>query len=150
MFQRSRLFLCLILLGGAVGCGGVDPKDLLAEANSNNIERMANLYNVFQSRHNWRGPKSEAELKAFLNNWNPRKLENIGVDPNAIDELFISGRDGEPFKVRYGVPGNIMGSDAPVVFEATGVDGKRMVGFLNMTSREVEADEYERLWAGRS
>jgi hypothetical protein len=75
-------------------------------------------------------------------------LANIGVDPAALDQLFVSGRDGEPFRVRYGVPGHILGSNAPVVFESSGVDGKRIVGFLNMTTQEVDNVEYERLWSG--
>lgn len=137
----------MILLSG---CGGTEPADLLAAANDSNIQRVANLYEAYQSRHNWRGPKDEAEFKAFLKGWNPKKLTNIGVDPNAIDELFVSARDGQPFEIRYGVPGHIMGSDAPVVFESTGVDGQRMVGFLNMTKREVDSTEYDRLWSGEA
>lgn len=148
MHYRASLFACLAVLVLTFGCGETDPGDLLAEANDSNIQRLANLYTTYQSRNNWRGPASEADFKAFLTGWNPKKLENIGVDPGAIDELFISSRDGEPFKVRYKVPGHIMGSNAPVVFEATGVDGMRMVGMLDMTSREVDEAEYERLWSG--
>jgi len=130
------------------GCGGPDAANLLAEANDSNIQRLANVYGAYQSRNDWKGPADEAEFKAFLNAWNPKKLENIGVDPGKIDDLFVSSRDGQPFKVRYGVAGHIMGSDAAVVFESTGVSGKRMVGLLNMTTREVDAAEYERLWSG--
>ena len=151
-YERSTNYLqlvCLVVVISTLGCGGSTPTDLLAAANDSNIQRVANLYEAFQSRHNWRGPKDEAEFKSFLKSWNPKKLSNIGVDPNAIDEVFISSRDKEPFKLRYKVPGNIMGSEAPVVFEATGVDGKRMVGFLNMTSREVDGEEYDRLWSGK-
>lgn len=145
---QSKLAICLVLLSLGTGCSETDPKDLLAEANDQNIQRLANLYEAYQSRHNWRGPKSEEELKSFLKSWNPQKLANIGVEPGTVDQVFVSERDGQPFKVRYGVPGNIMGSDAPVVFEATGIEGMRMVGFLNMTSREVDAAEYEELWSG--
>lgn len=150
MELRHLALVGLVLLGFAQGCGGPDPGDLLAQANDTNVQRLANLYSAFQSRNDWRGPTDEAELKAFLNGWNPRKLQNIGIDPGSIETVFVSGRDGEPFKVRYGVPGHIMGSNAPVVFEATGVDGMRMVGFLNMTKREVDAAEYDRLWSGEA
>ena len=144
-----RLMICLLTTSCLIGCGVSDPNDLLAAANDSNIQRVANLYEAFQSRHDWRGPKDEEEFKSFLKNWNSKKLSNIGVDPNAIDEVFISPRDGEPFRIRYNIPGNILGSQSPIVFEATGVDGRRMVGFLNMTSREVEADEYDQLWSGK-
>jgi hypothetical protein len=140
--------VCLLAMGLSLGCGGADPADLLAAANDSNVQRLANLYEAFQSRHNWRGPKDEEEFKSFLKGWNPKKLSNIGVDPNAVGDVFISSRDGEPFKVRYGVPGHIMGSNAAVVFETIGVDGRRMVGFLNITKREVDNAEYDRLWSG--
>ena len=65
-------------------------------------------------------------------------------------QLFVSPRDNQPFKIRYGVQGSIMGSSEPVIFEATGVDGKREVGFLNMTEKEVDAAEYDALWAGKA
>lgn len=146
--QRSKVVVLLLAVVSLQGCGGPDAADLLAEANDSNIQRLANVYGAYQSRNDWEGPENEAELKAFLKAWNPQKLKNIGVDPANIDELFVSSRDGEPFKVRYGVPGHIMGSDAPVVFESTGVDGMRMVGLLNMTTREVDGTEYERLWSG--
>ena len=150
MNKSSWFLIGLLTLAHAVGCGGPDPADLLAEANNDNVARLSNLYQAFQSRHDWRGPSDEAEFKAFLNGWNPKKLEAIGVAPGTIDATFVSTRDGEPFKVRYGVPGHIMGSSAPVVFEATGVDGKRMVGFLDMQSREVDEAEYDRLWSGQT
>lgn len=145
--QRRNVFLlCLAAMGCLLGCGP-DPADLLAEANDSNVQRLANLYVAYQSRNDWRGPTDEAEFKAFLNGWNPAKLASIGVDSTSIDDLFVSSRDGEPFRIRYGVPGHIMGSDAPVIFESTGVKGKRMVGFLNMTTREVDDAEYEQLWS---
>ena len=144
---RTAVLGSLLLVPLTTGCGGPDAADMLAAANDSNMQRLANLYAAFQSRHDWRGPTDEAEFKEFLNSWNPDKLAAIGVEPGAIEELFISDRDGEPFQIRYGVAGHIMGSDAPVVFEAAGVKGKRMVGFLNMTSKEVDDIEYERLWS---
>jgi hypothetical protein len=134
----------------ASGCGGDDGgAGALAEANSTNIQRLANLYFTFQTNHDFRGPKDEAEFKAFLQSFNPEKLKRIGIDPGAIDALFVSERDSHPFKIRYGVQGSAMGSGEPVVFESTGADGKRQVGFLNMTQREVDAAEYDELWAGK-
>ncbi len=144
--NKPLLIFSAFLIAISTGCGGPTAEDLLAAANDNNIKRVTNLYAAFQSRHNWKGPKDEADFKSFLNNWNPKKLSNIGVDPNAIEEVFISNRDGEPFKIRYGIPGHVLGSDDPVAFETTGVDGKRMVGFLNMTTKEVDAAEYDSLW----
>ena len=108
---RSVFVVSLMVMGLSLGCGGPDPTDLLAEANNSNIQRLANLYEAYQSRHDWRGPTDEEDFKSFLNGWNPRKLANIGVEPNSVDDVFISERDGEPFKVRYGVPGHLMSRD---------------------------------------
>jgi hypothetical protein len=76
--------VCLLAMGLSLGCGGADPADLLAAANDSNVQRLANLYEAFQSRHNWRGPKDEEEFKSFLKGWNPKKLSNIGVDPKPL------------------------------------------------------------------
>ena len=143
------IVVCSLMIGLLVGCGGSDPSSALVAANDTNLKRLANLYAAYQSRNDWRGPASEEEFKSFLKNWNPQKLANLGVDPAGIDDLFVSTRDNEPFKVRYGVPGNSMGSDAPVIFEATGVSGSRRVGFLNMTQRDVDEAEYTELWEGK-
>ncbi len=134
-----------------VGCSGeVDPAAAIAKVNESNIQRVANLYFTFQMKHNWHGPSDEAEFKSFLQNYNPSKLTRIGISPKAIDEVFISERDGQPFKIRYSVLGSSMGSSEPVIFESVGVAGRRQVGFLNMTQREVDATEYEKLWQGDS
>lgn len=142
---------CVIPVGLAIGCGsGSQPDTAIAGVNSDNLQRLANLYLTYQMDHDWRGPTDEAEFKAFLNAYSPRKLKRIGIDPAAIDDLFVSGRDGEPFKVRYGVRGSAMGSSEPVVFESVGVSGKRRVGFLDMVQREVEEAEYNDLWDGKA
>ena len=107
-----------------VGCSSrTDPDSAIASVNETNLQRLANLYFTYQSKHEWRGPANEAEFKSFLRKYNPAKLTRIGIDPNAIDGLFISERDGEPFKIRYGVVGSAMGCSEPVIFESTG-DGK--------------------------
>ncbi|MDZ4656898.1 MAG: hypothetical protein SH868_04890 [Bythopirellula sp.] len=145
-----RLVVCLLSVGLFMGCrGSVDPHEAVAEANATNLQRLANLYVAYQSENNWQGPADEAKFKEFLRTFNPKKLARIGIDSATTDQLFISERDGQPFKIRYGVVGNMMGSTEPVIFEAEGVDGKRMVGLLNMSQLEVEAAEYDSLWAGK-
>lgn len=137
-----------LLAGMLVGCTNrTDSDSAIASVNETNLQRLANLYFTYQSKHDWRGPADEAEFKNFLRSYNPAKLTRIGIDPNKIDELFISERDGEPFKIRYGVVGSVMGSSAPVVFESTGDGSTRLVGFLNMEQREVDAAEYDTLWS---
>lgn len=140
-----------LALGVIAGCArSVDPAEAIARVNETNIQRLANLYFSFQMKHGWRGPANESEFKEFIRNYKPEKLARIGIDAGAIDELYISERDGQPFQIRYGVAGSAMGSSEPVVFESTGVDGKRLVGFLNMEQREVDDAEYKELWAGKA
>jgi hypothetical protein len=136
-----------LLAGLLVGCSShTDPDAAIARVNGTNMQRLANLYFTYQSQHDWHGPPDEADFKSYLHGYNAHKLSRIGVDPNALDKLFVSERDGQPFKIRYGVQGSAMGSSAPVIFESTG-DGKgRQVGFLDMQQREVDDSEYNSLW----
>ena len=140
---------CCLMLGVFAGCGrSIDPDEAIASVNETNIQRLANLYFTYQMKNAWHGPADEAEFKKFISSYNTKKLTRIGIDPSAIDELFVNERDGQPFKIRYSVAGSAMGSSEPVIFESVGVHGKRMVGFLNMEQREVDEAEYNDLWAG--
>jgi len=146
---RGFIVQCGCLLAGLlIGCSSrTYPDSAIARVNGTNIQRLANLYFTFQSQHEWRGPADEAEFKSFLHQYNPHKLSRIGVDPNALDKLFISERDELPFKIRYGVLGSAMGSSAPVIFESAGDGKRRFVGFLDMQQREVDESEYDALWS---
>lgn len=149
--SRISSAACIALVAAAtLGCTETDPESTLAELNKTNLQRVTNLYFAYQKKHNFQGPPDEEAFKAFVRDFSPRKLERIGVDPSAIDEVFISSRDGQPFKIRYGVTGSMMGSKEPVVFEAEGDGEKRRVGFLDMSQREVDAAEYDRLWTGQA
>jgi hypothetical protein len=145
-----------LLVGGLLvallaGCHrGVDKDAALAQANSTNIQRLANLYLAYQSDNEWRGPADEAKFKAYLHAFDPKRLQRVGVDPQAIDALFTSERDGQPYKIRYGVRGSARGSAEPVIFESAGVNGKYEVALLNMTQREVDKAEYDALWNGKA
>ena len=145
--HRWALALVSILL--FVGCGERnDPDSLIARGNQENIQRLANLYGGYQSRHGWMGPKDKETFLAFIQSIHERKLERMGIDKSEIDGLFVSPRDNEEFKIRYGVAGG-MGASAPVVFEATGEDGKRKVAFTAMRNEEVNAERYDLLWSGK-
>jgi hypothetical protein len=143
----SALVLAVCVL---MGCGeSIDPAEAVASANSTNLKRVSNLYLAYQIENNWVGPPDEAKFKEFIRNLPDQVLTRISVDPAKLDEVFVSERDGQPFKIRWAVVGHMMGSTEPVVFEATGVDGKRMVGTLGMAQLEVDETEYETLWAGK-
>ena len=139
--------LVLLFLICLSGCGsGNSPEASVRKANKTNSQRLSNLYAYYQLKNKLRGPKDEAAFKKFLNGPGSSVLEKIGVKPGEVDAMFVSERDGEPFQIRFGVPTGPRGSQEAVVFETTGKNGKRMVGFLNMVQREVEDAEYETLW----
>ena len=142
------LIYSLLVSSMLVGCGGVDQQSVLEAANGTNLQRLTNLYLSYQSRNDWNGPPDQATLREFAVSFDKKKLARIGIDPSQIDELFVSERDGKPYKIRYNVKGSSRGSTEPVVFEEVGVSDKRRIGFLNMTEREVDAAEYDQLWAG--
>lgn len=145
--MKNKILL-LVTVALVVGCTSANNESTLASLNDQNIKRLANLYFLFQSSHEWRGPDDEEEFKEFIKNSPQRKLDRIGIDLATLDDLFINERDGEPFTIRYGVEGNMMGCSKPVIFETAGVNGLKMVGFLDMIQREVEQDEYELLLSG--
>lgn len=118
---------------------------MIAAANPSNVHRLCNLYNYYQARNGWKGPASEVAFREFIGQQPERILARMGVKGDDLDGLFTSERDGQPFEIRFGVAGNSRGSDEPVVFERTGLNGLRMVGFTSSKHREVDAGEYDRL-----
>ena len=148
--QSCFLIASAFALFAMVGCGEPSTDAVVGEANSSNIQRLSNLYIGFQYRNSengYSGPADEAEFKEFVSKFNTSKLERMGIDTSDIDAVFISERDNEPFKIRYNIPGSSRGSSHPAVFEAVGVEGSRMVGFLDMVQKEVDASEYDQLWS---
>lgn len=152
LILRTRHFVFTavwLAVGCLIGCSNTaDPANALAQANSTNVQRLSNLYFEYQSEHNWRGPADEAAFKKYLHAYDPARLSRIGIEPNNLDGLFLSERDGQPFKIRYNILGGSRGSTEPVIFETTGENGQRLVGFISMPPREVDVAEYDRLLAG--
>ena len=144
------LFVLLGTLVAITGCKGADAESMIATSNNSNVKRLATLYSYFHIQNRNKGPKNEEQLRAFIEAQDANRLKRGGIDATKLDELFVSERDGEPFVVRYGVNTVIRGPSLPVVFESTGVDGMRQVGFCNGSMKEVDEDEYDRLMAGKA
>ena len=137
---------CIAVLLVSLGCSA-DRKaaSIIAASNDSNIKRLANLYNSYQSRHGSQGPKDEAQFKNYIQNDMPvHRLELMQVDPNNIDGLFSSERDGQPFLVRYGVNAG-SGWIVAVVFEQQGKSDGRQVAFTNGTVEMVDEARYQQL-----
>lgn len=152
MLRIGQATLCLFLLLAVLfsGCSTDSAESMIAEANDSNVKRLRTMYSYFHTMNKLKGPKDEAEFRSFIESQDQRRLGLANIDPSKLDELFVSERDGEPFVIRYGVNTVIRGPSKPVIFEATGVDGMRQVGFFNGPMEEVDAEEYERLFAGEA
>jgi hypothetical protein len=138
------------LLVALAGCSGNDTASQVAAINTSNIQRLANMYSGYQNMKSSGGPKDEKDFKAFIKNFDPAKLKMRGIDPNGLDALFTSERDGKPFKIRYQVGGG-RGSEAPVIFEQVGKEGKKQVGYTGLSKvEEVDDARYAQLWSGKS
>ena len=144
------LIFCIPLIFVAVGCGGRSEKETaLAAVNKTNMDRVINLYLRYQMQNRWDGPADEQAFREYIGQLSKTVLEPMGVDPNAMDELFTSERDGQAFEIRYGVQGNSRGTHEAIVFESVGIAGKRMVGFTSSTHTEiVDETEYDGLLSG--
>jgi hypothetical protein len=143
--MKSHWFYWLVIGGVlATGCSQhPNASSLIEQMNDSNGKRLANLYSVYQARHNFTGPNNRAAFVKFIQQGIlPSELEGTGVDPNAIDDLFTSERDGEPFFIRYGVVAPSWGvSHQAVVFEENGSGGGVAVFMTGPKRIEVAKDE---------
>lgn len=129
------------------GCLGDTEEAALARANDTNLKKLSNMYIRYQADHGFKGPSSEKQLRDYIEQDVPDFIkERIGL--TSTDDIFISSRDNEPFKIRFAIMGTGKGCTEPAIFEQTGVNGKRLVGFLNMVQREVDDEQYEKMWSG--
>jgi len=152
VITRSIVGLVALAVAMLAGCGGgFNSATAIQDLNATNAQRLANLYVSHQQHNRGAGPKNEDAFKAYIKQVNPVLLERIGVDPNQVDALFTSDRDGEKLEVRYGIKGFTTSEPEPVVFEKTGVDGVRLVAFTRRDAEQVSDDaEYKSLLNSKS
>lgn len=124
---------------------------MFAAATDSNAKRLGTLYAQFQvnnTNDRLLGPADKSEFIEFVKTRGESGLQRIGVDKNAIENLFVSERDDQPFKIRWQVQGISRGPAQPVIFESEGRNGKFMVGFTGFIEKEVDQSEYDLLWSG--
>jgi hypothetical protein len=86
-------------------------------------------------------PRDEKDFKHAITTLSV-KPEKMKVD--SFDELFVSERDGKPLVLVYGAQNQ---SSDVVVYEQTGVNGKRMVGHRIGMVEEVDEATFKDLTA---
>jgi hypothetical protein len=141
-FMHARgmivLVVALVLLAG---CGrGSRKADLPVE--EKHILKLAALYSDYRAK-NGRPPTTIEELKGFAKGLSQQDLAQRGIDD--VDKAFISPRDNQPYKVvgpqpRRSGPGAPPPMPMVVIYETTGVNGKRMVA-SGMGGGAFELDE---------
>lgn len=109
------------------------------------MKTLATLYGRNVGRNGGRLPADEVSFRAYIRNDGKDALSQTGV--TAVDELFVSSRDGKPLVVVYRnsksrreyVPELI------VVHEAEGLNGKRLAAVANGTVVELDRADFEKL-----
>jgi hypothetical protein len=145
---RSRPLTGLVVLAliAAPGCGSNE----LESPTAAKLKALSGFYLDYAVAKKGQGPANEADLKKHIRSM-PDQLMPSGVDRNAIDTLFVSERDGEPFVVLYGV--TITGvsgtSGAVVAHEKTGKGGKRLVVLSNTKVEHVDEARLQALLASK-
>ncbi len=121
----------------AVFVSGCGKPPTIEEETASRLEIVATMYSKFSYDHQGVRPFSEAELKQFITDRNQAILDGAGIA--SVDELFVSERDNQPLVVLFGK--NTITKDYMeiVVHEATGVDGKIMVGYSSGETELIDA-----------
>ena len=120
----------------STGCHGKDNSALKRE--SSHVRLLTNLHGMAASKLG-HVPRDVQEFKQTIAKLNI-PMERLKVA--SIDELFVSERDGLPLIVVYGSTPAV--SDV-VVYEQTGVNGKRQVGYRIGMVEEVDDAHYKEL-----
>ena len=143
LMTRALFVASILMLTVLVGCG--DGLPTMKDLNNTNIQRVHSMYRIYMNQNNNQGPKSKEDLVKFLSSDNTAKtlVGRMELDVNNLDQYFVSERDNEPFKIRWELTGI---ADHAIVFETTGVEGKRLVAFTR--PRELESNEYEGYLSG--
>ncbi len=147
-YVKSFWLLSIVLF--SCGCGGKSVESKIAGLNATKIQQLTNCYTYYQAKHGYKGPTDESTLRDFITDPNNKKgFERAGIDISDVDALFISERDGQPFRVKYRVKGSSFGFDEAVVFESVGVDDELMVGFGGARTELMSAGESEELFKAK-
>jgi len=136
----SMLFVFLVLSASTLGCAR--RVENLQKLDNSHVRSLTMLHGLAVAKLG-HVPRDEKEFK--------QAIAKLSVTPEkmrvgSFDELFVSERDGKPLIVVYGAPNK--NSDV-LVYEQTGVNGKRLVGHRIGVVEEVDETEYKKLTASK-
>ena len=111
-----------VLLALQMGCeshsSGVTQTDTKTQ-----IEQLFNLYKSYVNVKR-KGPPNEQALRDFAKGLSEQQLEEQLIAKD-VDSIFVSARDKEPFQIVYGQTLNAGGNPVAVIYEKTGLNGRR-------------------------
>jgi hypothetical protein len=154
LWSRIGILILVVLGGAAAGCRP-SPEEMIKDAFKQefreNGRRVAVMYARFMGApkgpvrgpNDFKGPADEAELRSFMASMPANSLAELGItDPQAAG-LFVSERDGKPFRIRYGLTGPLS-TTYVIVCEAEGVGGRVKAfktdgGFMELPASEADA-----------
>ena len=136
----TMLMLLAVFTAASAGCRAKD--ESAATRETSHVRVLTNLH-ALASNKLGHVPHDMQEFKQTIAKL-PVSMEKLKV--GSIDELFVSERDGLPLIVVYGSTPAV--SDV-VVYEQTGVNGKRQVGHRIGMVEEVDEAQYKSLMASK-
>ncbi|QEG23762.1 hypothetical protein [Mariniblastus fucicola] len=141
MIRSITLLLLLCTL--FAGCG---EKTTSAALNKTNLSRLKNCYSIYLDDNAHVGPKDKEEFVNFLltDRRAIKRRKRMEITDEQVESMFMNPRDGQEFKVKYGVEGYL---NHAIIFEAVGVDGMRIVALD--PPQEVDAETYDKYWTGK-
>ena len=155
MSAVRRSVLLLVLAGAALGagCNGDGREPTPEEAN---LKKLMILFGQYRGQHRGQVPQTAAQFKDWLRKLDSTMLERQGVDPNDLDKILVSSRDGKPFvwrdRKRSGTPGGIPSPGDPggpgmtvMLYEQEGKDGKRLVADEHGKVEEIDEAAFRKL-----
>lgn len=137
--------LLLLFVTSIVGCSSKPVDD---KADTRHLQRLATFYGRYASTNQGKSPANEAVFKKFLETLSKDELTAQKWDLTNVASNFTSPRDQEQYVIRYGLKQSLFGppDQMPVViYEKTGVNGKRLVAFGMGKVDEVDDAKFREL-----
>jgi len=142
-FKLTRLLGLLLACALVVGCTGGSKQGHAAKeqpAENNHILKVVSLWQDYKTAIG-HAPANADELKTWAKQQDQAKLTTHGIDD--LDKAFVSPRDNQPYGLVQ--TGTQMGGMTKVlVYEKTGVNGKRLTASSMGTAAEVDDQEFKR------
>ncbi|MDX1963640.1 MAG: hypothetical protein SFX18_10835 [Pirellulales bacterium] len=124
----------LLLLTG--GCGGGGPTQEVID--EQRLKPLVLLYGMYPASNGGRQPANEADLKKYV----ATRQDLLDRFRTTADQIFLSPRDGKPYKIYYGLPD---GYDGVMIHEQEGKNGLRLVGYFRGGVATLPDEEFAKL-----